>query len=186
MPSVIDICNSALDKLGQTPIMSLTDGTKSAKLCNRNWPLARDKVLRDHPWNFAVARTILAPTTVEPVWGFGSRFPLPTDLLRLIEVRDYVAGEYQVEGESILANGSALYIRYVKRVEDPNAYDALFCDSVALALAADMCEALTQSSTKEQVLAEKYRDSITRAKSADAQENPPTSFQEDEWLIARY
>ena len=53
MPSVIDLCNSALDKVGQGAITSLSDGTKSAKLCNRNWPLVRDRVLRSHPWNFS-------------------------------------------------------------------------------------------------------------------------------------
>lgn len=186
MPSVIDICNSALDKLGQTSIMSLTDGNKAAKLCSRNWPLVRDKVLRDHPWNFAVKRVALAPTTMAPAWGFSQSFPLPADLLRVMEVVDHSTDEYQIENGTILANAMVLRIRYVSRVEDPNMYDALFRDSVALALAADMCEALTQSASKEQVLAEKYRDSIARAKNADGQENPPTTFEEDEWLAVRY
>lgn len=186
MPSIIDICNSALDKVGQTPIMSLTDGNRAAKLCNRNWPLVRDKVLRDHPWNFAVKRAILAPTTVVPAWGFGSAFQKPTDMLRLLEVLDLQAGEYQVEGGAILADGNTLRVRYVARIEDPNAYDALFCDSVAIALALELCEPLTQSSSKIQLLEQAYRDSLLRAKSADAQENPPTSFQEDEWLAVRY
>ena len=60
MASVIDICNKALDKLGQNPIISLTDGNKAANLCTRNWPLVRDQVLREHPWNFAMKRAILA------------------------------------------------------------------------------------------------------------------------------
>lgn len=186
MPSVIDICNNALDKLGHQSIMSLTDGNKAAKLCNRNWTSARDKVLRDHPWNFAVKRAALAPITTAPAFGFGREFKLPTDCLRLIEVLDHHSGEYQVEGESILANGTVLYIRYVRRVEDPNTYDSLFCDAVSLALAIDMCESLTQSSTKEQWLTEKYREAIQRAKFIDAQENPPSSFEEDEWLAVRY
>lgn len=186
MPSVIDICNTALDKLGQTPITSLTDGNRAAKLCNRGWPLARDKVLRDHPWNFAMRRAILAPITALPSWGFGNAFPLPSESVRLVEVLNHSQGEYQVEGESILANGSVLYIRYIARVDDPNVYDPLFCDAVATALALDMCEALTQSTTKKQDLKEDYREVIVRAKSVDAQENPPARFEEDEWLAARY
>lgn len=186
MPSVIDICNSALDKVGQTPIMSLTDGNKAAKLCNRNWPLVRDKVLRACGWNFAIKRAVLAPSVTAPAWGFGASFPLPTDLLRLVDVLDHTTDEYQVEGRSILANGSALYIRYVARVEDPNVYDSMFCESAALALAVELCEPMTQSTSKLQALVSLYDDSIAVAKSADAQENPPARFEEDSWIAVRY
>ena len=68
MSSIIGICNNALDKLGHGPIISLDDGNKSANLCARNWPLVRDRVLRDHPWNFAVKRATLASASPAPDW----------------------------------------------------------------------------------------------------------------------
>ncbi len=186
MPSVIDICNSALDKIGQTPIMSLADGNKAAKVCNRNWPLARDKALRDAIPNFAVRRAILAPSVTPPAWGFGSSFLLPADNLRLIEVLDHSTGDYRVEGGAILANGSVMRIRYVSRIEDPNAFDALFCDVAALALALEICEPITQSNTKLQGIAELYEQALTKATRAAAQENPPVPFEEDSWIAVRY
>jgi len=186
MSSVVDVCNKALDKLGAGPITSLEDNTKSAGLCLRNWPLIRDQVLRDHPWNFAVKRTNLAPADPAPSWGFQSRFPFPADLLRLMEVRDLSSDEYQVEGKAILADGNVVYIRYVSRVEDPNEYDALFVDTAAARLAFELCETVTQSNTKKDVLWQEYMDSLARAKSADGQENPPQRFAEDEWIAVRY
>ena len=186
MPSVVDICNSALDKLGHGPITSLQDGNKAANLCLRNWPLVRDRMLRQHPWNFAVTRAILAPTNPPPAWGFSARFQIPTDCLRLLEVRDLHAGEYQVEAKTILANASTLYIRYVARIEDPNKYETLFSDAVTTRLAYEMCEALTQSNTKKGALWEEFDQAFTDAKRADGQENPPQSFQEDEWIAVRY
>ncbi len=186
MPSVIDICNLALDKVGQTPIMSLTDGNKAAKLCNRNWPLARDKTLRAHPWNFATKRVVLAPESVAPAWGYSSRFPKPADMLRLLEVLDHSTDEYRVEGNAILANDSVLYVLYVARIEDPNAYDSLFVDAVAAALAIELCEPLTQSTGKIQTLSQMYDAAILAAKSADGQENPPARFEEDSWISVRY
>lgn len=186
MPSVIDICNSALDKVGQTPIMSLTDGNKAAKLCNRHWPLVRDKVLRACGWNFATVRAVLAPSVTAPAWGFGKSFPLPSDLLRLVEVRDHTTDEYQVEGRSILADDSVLYIRYVTRIEDPNVYDSMFCEAAALALAVELCEPMTQSTSKRQDLVRLYDEAITEAKGVDAQENPPARFEEDSWIAVRY
>jgi hypothetical protein len=186
VPSVIDVCNKALDKVGQNPITSLTDGTKAANLCLRNWPLIRDQVLRDHPWNFAVKRAVLAASGTAPVWGFTAKFPFPSDLLRLIEVRDLSTGEYQIEDRDIHADGTVLYIRYISQVTDPNTFDALFVDTVATRLAAELCEALTQSTSKKKALFDEYDDSLTRAKRADGQENPPAPYEEDEWISVRY
>lgn len=186
MASVIEICNRALDKLGQGSITSLGDGTTAANLCNRNYAQTRDQMLRDHPWNFAVRRAQLAPSSSPPSWGFSNRFPLPNDCLRLLEVDGLSTAEYQVEGKSILSNGSVLRIRYIRRVDDPNDFDAAFIDALATGLAHQMCEAITQSNQKKQILAQDFEDAMTRAKRADGQENPPTMFEEDDWIKVRY
>lgn len=186
MPSVIDVCNKALDKVGHNPIISLGDGNKAANLCDRNWPLVRDQVLRDHPWNFAMVRAVLAPSTTAPEWGFTAKFPIPSDFLRLIEIRDLSTGEYQLENGHIHADSTVLYIRYLKRVTDPNEYDSLFVDAAATRLAVEICEALTQSTTKIKTLMESYDAAITRAKSVDGQENPPVVYEEDDWINVRY
>lgn len=186
MPSVVEISNKALNKLGHGPITSLADGTKAANLCSRNWEQIRDQVLRDHPWNFAVKRAALAADSTPPAWGFGQQFPLPADCLRLLEIDGYEKTEWQLEGRSILANDTVLRIRYVARITDPNVYDVMFVDAVATRLAMELCEPLTQSNQKIQALAELYDDSLTRAKRVDAQENPPARFEEDDWVLVRY
>ena len=186
MPSVVDLCNSALDKAGHGAITSLEDNTKAARLCLRNWPLVRDRVLRMHPWNFAVRRTNLAAHETAPNWGFTAKFPLPSDFLRLLEVRDLSTGEFQLENGFIHANATVLYIRYIASITDPNVYDALFIDTVATRMAAELAEPLTQSTTKKKALLEEYDAFIDDAKRADAQENPPVAYEEDEWIKVRY
>lgn len=186
MPSIVDVCNKALDKVGHGAITSLGDGTKTANLCTRAWPLVRDQVLRDHPWNFAVTRAALAASETAPEWGFTAKFPFPSDMLRLLEVRDLSTGEYQVEGRFIHADATVLYIRYIARIEDPNTYDTAFVDTAACRLAIELCEPLTQSTTKKKMLFDEYDDSLIRAKRADGQENPPADFEEDSWIEARY
>jgi len=186
MASVVDICNRALDKLGYGSITSLDDGTKAANLCSRAWPLTRDQVLRDHPWNFAVKRVITSPVTATPVWGFAYQHPLPADLLRLLDVKDLSTRDYQVEGQFILTNDSALYVRYIQRITDPNQFDALFLEAVTVRLAFEMCETLTQSNQKKDSLWGEYDDALTRAKRVYAQENPPVIFEEDDWISVRY
>lgn len=186
MPSVVQICNKALDKLGQNPIISLTDGNKAASICNRNWEMIRDEVLRAHPWNFAVTRATLAPSSIAPDWGFANKFPLPSDNLRLLEVLDLSTNEYQVEKRFILADDDVLYIRYIARITDPNEYDAQFVNLAASRLAIELCEPLTQSTTKKKMLWDEYSEFITSATRADGQENPPQQFEEDEWISVRY
>lgn len=186
MASVVDVCNKGLDKLGHGSITSLEDGTKAASLCLRNWPTIRDQVLRDHPWNFAVKRAVLAPSVTGPAWGFTKSFPLPSNCLRLLEVRDLSTGDYEVEGKAILADESALYIRYIDQITDPNAFDALFIDAAACRLAFELCEALTQSNTKKDAAWQEYQDSLTRAMRVDGQESPPAPFEEDDWVLVRY
>lgn len=186
MPSVVDICNKALDKLGHGPITSLEDGTKAANLCNRNWSMIRNEVLRDHPWNFAVVRTTLSSLTEIPSWGFAHQFQMPADSLRLLEVRDLSTADYQVEGRRILANDDVLYVRYIAKITDPNEYDVHFVNAVSVRLAFELCEAITQSSTKKNELYQEYQQAKSDAKRADGQENPPQQIEEDEWISVRY
>jgi len=54
-----DIANSALAKLGAEEITSLSDTTRRARLVNRQFVKIRDKLLRSHPWNFAIKRSFL-------------------------------------------------------------------------------------------------------------------------------
>jgi hypothetical protein len=58
-----------------------------------------------------------------------------------------------------------LYIRYAKRVTDPNAMDPLFREAFACRLAAEACESLTQSATKRQ-------GRMGRARSGDHRSDP--------------
>ena len=59
MPSVVDICNEAMDLLGAATITALTENSKEARLCNRRFETVRDQVLRAHPWNAAITRKAL-------------------------------------------------------------------------------------------------------------------------------
>ena len=66
MPSVVDICNEAMDLLGAATITSLTENSKEARLCNRRFDTVRDTVLRSHNWNCAITRATLAQDAVAP------------------------------------------------------------------------------------------------------------------------
>ena len=60
MASVVDICNGALNQLGATTILTLTEDSKNARLCNARYTQIRDSVFRSHPWNCLQKRVELA------------------------------------------------------------------------------------------------------------------------------
>lgn len=186
MASVVDVCNRALDKLGASPITSLEDGNTAANLCNRTWPVVRDRLLRSYPWNFAVKRSITAPESTAPAWGFLYQHALPTDCLRFLEVLDLRTDEYQIEGGTILTDQDTLRIRYIRKATDPNDYDGMYLDAVSSLLAFEMCEKINQNNQKKEFLWQEYQDNVMRARSVDAQENPVQQFEEDSWIEARY
>ena len=99
-----------------------------------------------------------------PDWGSRRSSHSPSDFLRLLEVRDLSTGEFQLENGFIHANATVLYIRYIASITDPNVHDALFFDTVATRLAAELAEPLTQSTTKKKALMEEYDAFIDDAK----------------------
>jgi hypothetical protein len=70
MASTVDICNGALNQLGATTILSLTEDSKNARLCNSRFTQVRDAVFRSHPWNCLQKRVELAADTTCSCMGF--------------------------------------------------------------------------------------------------------------------
>ena len=117
MATKVDICNSALDKLGVEPVESLSDENKQARLCNRQYDVIRKKLLRSHLWNFAITRTVLAPAKdsngdpLKPVFGSGFLYDIPSDSLRITRLGDGRSTNFDsvserphvIEGQQILA-----------------------------------------------------------------------------------
>ena len=69
MASIVDICNGSLNQLGATTIVSLTEDSKNARLCNARFTQIRDSVFRSHPWNCLKKRLELSSSTDTPAWG---------------------------------------------------------------------------------------------------------------------
>jgi len=119
MASVVDICNSALNQIGASNIISLTEDSKAARLCNQRYEFVRDATFRAHPWNSLTTRVALAPDTATPVFEFTQQFTLPTDpfCLRVLGLSDANI-LYRIEGRKLLCNESTIEMLYIARVTD--------------------------------------------------------------------
>ena len=174
MASTVDICNGALNQLGATTILSLTEDSKNARLCNSRYTQVRDGLFRTHPWNCLQKRVELAADTTAPAWGFTSAYTLPADCLRLLKILDYDSN-YKVEGRKILSNASSMKILYIGRITDPNEYDELLRETLSASLAADIAFAVTSNNTTATNMYNLFQDKLKDARFVDSTEGQNNS-----------
>ena len=169
MASVVDICNGALNQLGGTTILSLTEDSKNARICNARYTQVRDALFRTHPWNCLQLRASLAKDATAPAWGFSSAFTLPADCLRLLYIIDYDSN-HKVEGRKILSNTDTMKILYIGRIIDPNEYDELLRETLSASLAADIAYGVTSSNPVAQNMYTLFQDKLRDARFVDSTE----------------
>lgn len=187
--SVIEICNNALVDLGEEAIVSLSDNTKAARLCNQRWPAVRDAVLRAHPWNCAVRQSTLAASAEAAGWQYDHAYPLPTDCLRVLSVRGGGADvdEWEVQADRVLCGEAGpLDLAYVARLDDPRLYDPLLCEALTARLCATLAYPITASTALAQSFWSLYADKLREARGVDAREaSPPLAPAPASWLSAK-
>lgn len=193
MASEVEIANAALQKLGQSPITALDEGSRNSDACDLCYARLRRSEIRKHVWNFARTRTQLAASATAPLFGYANAFPLPSDFIRLLPPDPHLnhnAWDHQIEthvgAKAILTNDAApLDIIYLADVVDPNLMDELFREALASRMAFEMCEALTQSNQKKADARTDYTAALREAKRINAFENISAEAPEDIWITAR-
>lgn len=176
MTTAVDICSNALLMLGNKPISSFDEVTDRAVLCRTLYPQVRDSVLRSHPWNCAIKRVILSPSTTPPAFGWANAFLLPGDWLRTLSVGDEgEANDYQIEGRQILANVSEAKLRYIAQATE-NTWDSMLVNAVTVAMRQVMAYPITTSTSLEQLVMQAIAGVLQQARAVDGQENPPETL----------
>jgi len=181
MATEVSICANALRRLGDDPIVSLTDDTERARLCNAFYSEARDEVLRSHPWNFAITRQQLSQLSATPLYQYSYQYALPTDpfCLRVLEMEysDYV---FKIEhlagtGRVLLTDEGTAKIIYIARITDTAQFDSLFIDTLTAKLSVDLAYPVTGSVQLQQNMQKLFESKLREARSVDGQEG----FQDD-------
>lgn len=130
-------------------------------------------------------RTQKALTPLKPDHGYGYKFDLPSDFLRLCE-ESQTRELWELQGKEVLTDaGITVPIRYVRRLRDTTKWDPLLQSYMAARLAYEICEELTQSSSKKEALGKDLAALEVKAKTVDAQEQSVNPMAEDEWELVR-
>lgn len=144
MDSVVNICNLALARLGDSATVASIDppeGSAQAEHCARFYPIARDTLLVAHPWNFAVKTARLAQLA-QPIPPWAYTYTLPNDALSVIDVTDANANkvvEYhqeQLDTQKVLSSSVPdLLAHYIAKVSDAALFPPLFTEALIWKLA---------------------------------------------------
>lgn len=191
--SEVQICNSALIKLGLDTLSSLTETNKRAKYCSKMYPILRDEVLYSHPWNFAVVRSQIARTTETPEFGWDYEFALPSDCLRVLDVKDNEDGTLKYEighnqgtlNRVLWSDESTMEIKYIKKVTDVTQFTPAFGEALAMRMAADLANPLVQNRATAELWMSAYMEFVAKARSYDAQEGNFQRVITSTWKNAR-
>ena len=166
--TALDICNLALAKVGasiQVTDITGTPTSNEAALCKLMYPLSRDFVLREAPWNFATKTAALAGSTTGPShWAY--QYDYPSDCIRLLKVLGTTSPRvdepqpFEVfnsgTAKKIATNQASASARYTMQVTDPGLFDFQYIQALATYLAAELSVALSRSPDVSVRLREEY------------------------------
>lgn len=193
-PSQTRICNAALAHLGEgKKITSIEDNTPLANVLKQTWDEARDEVLADHPWNFALRRKDQPTSDDAEIAGteYDQAFAKPADCLRWLPYRpghpDYFEGEE--EGDFILSNAQApIIVRYIARIEDVTRWTPGARAALAAKLAMINAKAITGQSGMIDRMSAIYDGLLSKAKRQDGAASGDRALRYEtrsNWLGAR-
>lgn len=135
------------------------------------------------------AYTSAGTLTQVPAWGEDYAYTLPDGYLRVIRLTDSSgSGDYdfKIEGNELITDQSEAYIEYIYQDTDPDNWDPVLREMVAIHLAIDIAYNLTQSRTLADYIRQTYiKEDLPEARSTDAQEGSATVIDGSSWVDDR-
>jgi len=184
----IELCSSALVKLGAEPISSFEDGSAEARVAALLYPLARDALLSTHPWSFGTRQTELARLTTGPTATFTYAYQLPNDFLKALSAGNGGQGRglvFQIVNRQLHTDAAAAVLTYVFRPSEGD-FPAYFNAALAARLAAEFCLPLTENSSRAERLARLAEAELKVAKLVDSQQDTPPRVEDFSLIEARF
>lgn len=179
----LQICNSAILKVGGDMIASITDATKAAQICNAQYNVKRDELLLQVPWRFSLQQVKLTPQATQPIFQYTNAFLLPSDCLRPLKVN---ADPWTVQQGLILCNSDAINVTYIQ-IQNGNesSWDPLFAETFSLSLSKELALSLVQSVPLFQEIDKQYQQKLALARATNAVIGTPDRLIADMWSNAR-
>jgi hypothetical protein len=192
--SKVGICNMALAHIGQTSISSIDEASEGAIQCKLHYDNALDCALREHAWNFATRRVVLAVSPVEPPDEWEYAYNVPSDMVKAREIvvaSGVPAAPFAIEavpsgsGLVLYTNIETAELKYTARITETTFFDPLFIRAFSWALAADIVMPITRDLKIFQMATNMFVNLSGQAKAADANEGQAEEPPDASWIEVR-
>lgn len=164
MPTMKDICNLGLGKLGASRVNNLTPPISVLETkCAQEYPQWKDSELKKRRWVFAttmIRLTALLAQVPANIDGRTYQFNVPGDMLRPIRPKNCT---WIQRGQFLFDYSNVINLEYIRRVPDNELTDASFVDVLACRVATECVELATQSPNKQRIAVGLYKDAIDEA-----------------------
>jgi hypothetical protein len=183
----VELCSSALVKLGANGIGSFEDASAEARVASRLYPLVRDAMLCAHPWSFATAKVSLPRLAIEPVTDFAHAYQLPNDFLKALSAGDEGRGRglvYQIVSRQLHTDAESVVLSYLFQPSEGD-FPAYFAPALVTRLAAEFCLPLTENTSRAELLSRLAEDELRLAKFTDSQQDTPSRIEDFTLIEAR-
>ncbi len=185
----ISICNGALMNIGAERIMSLTESSEEAAVCNERFAHVRDAVLQMFPWNCCTYRKTLTQDATAPIYDYQYRYLLPTSPLCYSVLEVYETDDWRIEEDFLVTDSSIVNILYIGRNTDPAKYPPYLAELISARLAVDIAYKLTGSADVTSNAAKLYSYKMQEALELEGRQgNMPRTIDDvysDPWFAKR-
>lgn len=192
MATKLDVYKQAELHIGKSTITALTDNVEARYRFDQAWTGVVEEAFMEGDWNFAKKTSGLIANGDAPVDGWDYTFAFPDDYLRSISIGPYASwrgGFYDFvdQGGFIYANTDRLSLIYISndKADQIETWPTMFWRMVAMKLAYETCEALTNGTTKQKDLEGRLKVAIRKAKNIDARNEGNQHLGPSSWLRAR-
>lgn len=175
MSQQVKVVNRALSFLGAGSVTSIEDESVEALTALTHYQMSLDAMMDARNWSFLIERFIPALHEDPPVWGYTSKFLIPSNISRIIWVgpdkevyHEHEQYDWQVEGSYIVCNKDIIYCVGMLRPTAEGGLSPLFLEAFAYKLASEMAIALTQSSTIKDKMDARFLIELDRAIAMDS------------------
>lgn len=158
MATKTEIANIALGLIGANLVTDIdVDDSDEARLIRVHYDAAVEATLEGQEWSFAIKRFEATLDPTPPLYGWGSRFTVPADIIRVVSCDPQSRGpglsvkyqpeqiDWDFEGGFILTNESVVFARGITREVNEGDFSPLFVHTFAAKLAMMVALPLTQS-----------------------------------------
>lgn len=187
MSSNVQLCNKALRRLGEDPIIALDNNTIWGRRCSVALPEIIRTVLSMDAWWCVTRRVELAAESETPL-GYQSAYPLPLDNLYIVGLKLGQYTDWSIEGGKILtqnAKDKPLQILYVQEVADTNRYITPLFDAMAMGLAHELSGYSTATNVAKDDIYSLYGNAVASAQSINSKQTPVTFISSTSWVDVR-